>query len=346
MKFSIIIPVYNVEQYLEKCLLSVVEQNYHDYEIIIVIDGATDGSQEIAENIKKRYPEKNIQIICQENNGLGGARNTGMQYASGDYWLFVDSDDYLDSHALETLAKVTANDKYDMIYFNTYVVDEKGEKLQILQVQPPQKKDTTLEESPELIQTFPAAWNKLYKRSLFEDGIRYQEKKWFEDLDVALKFYLKAKRILFIDDVLYYYLQRKGSIMSDSNVQRNMEMLDIFDSILQYYQEKGALEKFRDQIEYLAVWKIMILVMSRINMAEPDSKLQDKLVDYMEKNFPNYLQNQYLKNMDAKNFMRVTIASKRNYEELYQKFARKDKLKKIMKFLIPSWAARWYYLKK
>lgn len=333
MKFSIIIPVYNVEQYLEKCLLSVVEQNYHDYEIIIVIDGATDGSQEIAENIKKRYPEKNIQIICQENKGLGGARNTGMQYASGDYWLFVDSDDYLDSHALETLAKVTANDKYDMIYFNTYVVDEKGEKLQILQVQPPQKKDTTLEESPELIQTFPAAWNKLYKRSLFEDGIRYQEKKWFEDLDVALKFYLKAKRILFIDDVLYYYLQRKGSIMSDSNVQRNMEMLDIFDSILQYYQEKGALEKFRDQIEYLAVWKIMILVMSRINMAEPDSKLQDKLVDYMEKNFPNYLQNQYLKNMDAKNFMRVTIASKRNYEELYQKFARKDKLKKIMKFL-------------
>lgn len=87
MKFSIIIPVYNVEQYLEKCLLSVVEQNYHDYEIIIVIDGATDGSQEIAENIKKRYPEKNIQIICQENKGLGGARNTGMQYASGDYWL-------------------------------------------------------------------------------------------------------------------------------------------------------------------------------------------------------------------------------------------------------------------
>lgn len=129
MKFSIIIPVYNVEQYLEKCLLSVVEQNYHDYEIIIVIDGATDGSQEIAENIKKRYPEKNIQIICQENKGLGGARNTGMQYASGDYWLFVDSDDYLDSHALETLAKVTANDKYDMIYFNTYVVDEKGENF-------------------------------------------------------------------------------------------------------------------------------------------------------------------------------------------------------------------------
>ena len=131
MKFSIIIPVYNVEQYLEKCLLSVVEQNYHDYEIIIVIDGATDGSQEIAENIKKRYPEKNIQIICQENKGLGGARNTGMQYASGDYWLFVDSDDYLDSHALETLAKVTANDKYDMIlnkylldFFNNYHLDQ------------------------------------------------------------------------------------------------------------------------------------------------------------------------------------------------------------------------------
>lgn len=346
MKFSIIIPVYNVEQYLEKCLLSVIEQNYHDYEIIVVIDGATDRSQDIAENVKKRYPNKNIQIIRQENKGLGGARNTGMQYASGDYWLFVDSDDYLDSHTLEILAAATEDDKYDLIYFNTYVVDEKGEKLQILQVQPPKSKDTTLAESPELIQTFPAAWNKLYKRSLFEDGIRYQEKKWFEDLDVALKFYLKAKRILFIDDVLYYYLQRKGSIMSDSNVQRNMEMLDIFDSILKYYQEKDALDKFRDQIEYLAIWKIMILVMGRINMAEPDSRLQDTLVDYMEKNFPEYLQNRYIKNMDKNNLERVTLASERKYHELYQKFARKDKLKKIMKFLIPSWAARWYYRKK
>lgn len=346
MKFSVIIPVYNVEKYLEKCLLSVLNQAFQDFQIIVVIDGATDGSESIARRIKMEHPQADMQIIVQKNKGLGGARNTGMEYAAGDYWLFIDSDDYLAENALEVLDRVTKDDKYDMIYFNSYVVNEQGKVLQLLNVQPPKKKDTCLTESPELLQTYPAAWNKLYRRNLFEDGIRYQEKKWFEDLDVALKFYLKAERILFIDDVLYYYVQRKGSIMSDGNVVRNMEMLDIFDSICDYYKEHNAYEKYRNEIEYLAIWKILILVMGRINMANANSELQGKLVDYMEEHFPDYRSNPYLVQMDAEDKERVMLAADRKFDHLYKKYARKDEFKKVMKFLIPGWMARFYYSRK
>lgn len=346
MKYSVIIPVYNVEKYLEKCLLSVLNQTFQDFQMIIVIDGATDGSEAIARRIKKEHPQADIQIIVQKNKGLGGARNTGMEYATGDYWLFIDSDDYLAADALEVLDRVTKDDKYDMIYFNSYVVNEQGKVLQLLNVQSPKKKDTCLTESPELLQTYPAAWNKLYRRNLFEDGIRYQEKKWFEDLDVALKFYLKAERILFIEDALYYYVQRKGSIMSDGNVQRNMEMLDIFDSICAYYKEQGAYEKFEKEIEYLAIWKILILVMGRINMADPKSKLQTELVTYMEAHFPNYKTNSYLTQMDSANKERVRLATERKFDDLYLRYARKDKFRKVMKFLIPGWMARIYYSRK
>ena len=86
MKFSVIIPVYNVEKYLEKCLLSVLNQTFQDFQIIIVIDGATDGSESIARRIKMEHPQADMQIIVQKNKGLGGARNTGMEYAAGDYW--------------------------------------------------------------------------------------------------------------------------------------------------------------------------------------------------------------------------------------------------------------------
>lgn len=346
MKFSVIIPVYNVEKYLEKCLLSVLNQTFQDFQIIIVIDGATDGSESIARRIKMEHPQADMQIIVQKNKGLGGARNTGMEYAAGDYWFFIDSDDYLAANALEILDRATEDDKYDMVYFNSYVVNEQGKVLQKLNVQPPQEKDTSLAESPELLQTYPAAWNKLYKRTLFHEGIRYQEKKWFEDLDVALKLYLKAERVLFIDDILYYYVQRKGSIMSDGNVVRNMEMLDIFDSICDYYKEHNAYEKYRNEIEYLAIWKILILVMGRINMTDANSELQGKLVDYMEEHFPDYRSNPYLVQMDAEDKERVMLAADRKFDHLYKKYARKDKFKKVMKFLIPGWMARFYYSRK
>ena len=124
-KISIIIPAYNVEEYLEKCLESIISQNFDKVEIIIVDDGSTDKSLQIAKEYQKKYPEK-TRVISQENKGQGGARNTGIKNATGKYLLFVDSDDTIKSGMLETLYAEMEKSNADIVLFGFEYVDEKG----------------------------------------------------------------------------------------------------------------------------------------------------------------------------------------------------------------------------
>ena len=120
--FSIIIPVYNVEQYLQDCLNSVVKQYYIDYELICVNDGSTDGSLVVLEEYQQKYPQ--ITIISQQNKGLSAARNAGIQAAKGDYLFFLDSDDWIEPNTLEMLARKQSGE--DLICFNGRRVFEDG----------------------------------------------------------------------------------------------------------------------------------------------------------------------------------------------------------------------------
>ena len=128
MKISVIVPVYNVEDYLEKCLTSIVEQNFQDYEIIIVNDGTTDNSEKIIENFIEKYSEK-IIYIKQENKGLGGARNTGICHAKGEYLMFVDSDDYIAPNMLQVAYDKILSERADLLIFDFYLVSESYEVL-------------------------------------------------------------------------------------------------------------------------------------------------------------------------------------------------------------------------
>ena len=105
MKFSIIIPVYNVRTYLQDCISSVINQTFDDYEMILVDDGSTDGSGELCENIATRYAEKNIRIIHKENGGLDSARKAGIASAQGVYLIFLDSDDWMAKNQLERISQ-------------------------------------------------------------------------------------------------------------------------------------------------------------------------------------------------------------------------------------------------
>ena len=110
LKFSVLIPVYNTEKYLEDCLRSVLNQTYQDFEIIVVDDGSTDSSGLICDNYQKAYPEK-IKVIHKENQGLISARRVGIANASGDYCIFVDSDDYIENNLLSELNKILSQDE-------------------------------------------------------------------------------------------------------------------------------------------------------------------------------------------------------------------------------------------
>ena len=119
VKVSVIVPVYNTEQYLEKCLDSLVNQTLGDIEIIIVNDGSPDNSQAIVDKYKEKYPEK-IKSIIQSNGGQSSARNNALQYATGEFIMFVASDDYIELDTLERTYNIANNGNYDIVCFNMY----------------------------------------------------------------------------------------------------------------------------------------------------------------------------------------------------------------------------------
>lgn len=125
---SVIVPVYNVETYLLRCLDSIMDQDFEDYEVIIVDDGSTDGSGKLADQYAEKYP-KRIQVIHQKNQGLGGARNTGIEAAQGDYYLFVDSDDTIEPNALSELWHKVSQTGAQIICFGMKSVNENGKVI-------------------------------------------------------------------------------------------------------------------------------------------------------------------------------------------------------------------------
>ena len=167
-KISVIIPVYNVEKYLSKCLDSVVNQTLKDIEIIVVNDGSPDNSQKIIDDYTKKY--KNIKSFVKKNGGLSDARNFGIKKASGKYIAFLDSDDYVTEDMYEKMYKKAISHNFDIVVCDlNYVYDDR-----IVKAYSNIKDDTTNIKNV-MINIYPAAWNKIFKRELFDKGIEFKK---------------------------------------------------------------------------------------------------------------------------------------------------------------------------
>ena len=234
---SVVVPMYNVEEYIEDCLISLKEQTYKDIEILVINDGSTDNSLTIAKNIAKE--DNRIKVYTKENGGLSSARNYALNKISGDYITFVDSDDYVSKNFIKKLL--------DMI--NKYSTDiaicgySKLEDKQIVHTLDNYYEEllTTKKIIDDMYKSkdskyisYITAWGKLYKTSLFE-GIRYPSKK-HEDEFITYKLYLKTNRICYVNEELYIYRVRSGSIM---NSGFNLNYLDKMDM----YEERIAVLK-------------------------------------------------------------------------------------------------------
>lgn len=200
---SVIVPVYNMESYLEKCMDSLVNQTLDDIEIIVVNDGSVDNSLKILNKYKKKYPEK-VQVINQENSGISVARNNGLKKATGKYVGFVDSDDFIDLNMFKHLYDKCKKINADIVvcnYKKYYSDTDSYESVDVVR----NIHCSSLFEEPSLINSiYYAPWNKLYKRSLF-DGIKFPVNKKYEDINAILKVFLKAKKIGKLDEYLYLY---------------------------------------------------------------------------------------------------------------------------------------------
>ena len=285
-KITIVIPVYNVEEYLGKCVDSILKQKFDKIEIIIVDDGSTDQSLIIAQKYQKKYQEI-IRVIPQDNKGQGGARNTGIRNATGKYLLFVDSDDTIKKGMLKTLYYNMENSNADVILFGIEYVDEKGRVLLHRTEFDDKYKEFTLQEQPYLFTKDGYIWDKMYRTELFlKNDIWFPERMWYEDLNVESKILLCANKIVFVNEIFYEYLQRNGSTMHNCAVEKNEDMLYIVEDILKYYKEKGAFEKYYKQLEFLVAFHVMTLCTLRVASCNPRHMLLHEFYDFSHRWFP------------------------------------------------------------
>lgn len=227
--FSVIIPVYNVKPFLQRCLDSVWKQSYHDFEVVIVDDGSTDGSGRICDQYAERYSQ--CKVIHQENKGLAAARNTGLQYASGKYILFVDSDDYIEKEMLTKAYYYMEEQGYDTFSFAMRRVNEQGEYLfemafidGIGSYSLHDRKNFLLT----LFLQYKLGWEAciyVYRRDLIErKGIRFVENmKYAEDMPFTFEYMLYAKNAIKIPDMLYNYTRRDASITQMISVEQMVD---------------------------------------------------------------------------------------------------------------------------
>ena len=297
-KLSVIIPVYNMEKYLAKCIESVLSPSVPDYEIVIVNDGSTDASPAIAESYRECSPSL-ITVVTTENMGLGSARNTGMAHSSGEYLYFLDSDDYLAPGGIDAIYACLEED-FDLCIFDSITVDENGRELKYVHGCRPGN-EVSLASYPELLLEIPNVWNKIYRRRLFTDhGILFPGRAWFEDLHTVPKLYALAGKILYKPEPWHRYLLRGGSITNSSNAARNLEMIDAVDDLLSFYREQGLYEKYRDVLEYLTFHSEFLTSAVRANLADVDSPVQEALMQDFLRRFPDYRKNPYIRKISAK----------------------------------------------
>lgn len=234
---SVIVPIYNVAPYLRECLDSVINQTYQNLQIILVNDGSTDES----ENIAREYlGDHRIELVCVENGGLSKARNIGIDRARGEYIYFIDSDDYIDLEFLEEMVEnaqkfnveIVCNEQ--IVYFGEYC---KGERER--------KEPRVLIPNSQNIVIGGSVWRCLFSRSLIlHSSVRFLEGKIHEDEGFLYMIFPLCQKFVIYCGKPYYYRQRVGSIMDNHKRVRSYDLLDIFEAIFLFYESRGLLERF------------------------------------------------------------------------------------------------------
>ena len=289
-KVSVIVPFYNVENYIEKCLETLVNQTLKDIEIILVNDGSKDRSIDIVNKFLKQYPEK-IVYLEKENGGLSDARNFGIPHAKGEYIAFLDSDDYVEKDMYENMYELAKKEDSDMVECDFYW--EYPDKL---------KKDEGIiyHGKKEMIEKVRVvAWNKLIKKEILEKSdVKFAKGLRYEDVEFTYKLVPYIEKVSFLKKPCVHYVQREGSISNKQN-ERNKEIFDVLDNVINYYKEKNIYDTYKDELEYVYVRYAFCSSLLRIVKIK-DEDIQQRLLDLTWDNvntkFPNWKNNPILKN--------------------------------------------------
>ena len=236
-KVSVIVPAYNTELYLPKCVDSIRKQSYRDLEVILVDDGSTDHSAELCDAYAAE--DNRFKVIHQSNQGLSRARNNGLDIATGEYIVFVDSDDYVEENMVEELLAAVETTGADMAICNFSQIDEKGKmirkttKFQDEGTEPKQLLGRFAEDRG---WAYVVVWNKLYKRGIWEK-LRFPEDRIREDEWVVLDVYLSCEKVVLVPGTYYNYRMNQGSVMAHKGGIRHLDGVEaVYHRFLKFQQ--------------------------------------------------------------------------------------------------------------
>lgn len=294
---SVIIPIYNTEKFLVKCIESVLGQTYKDLEVILVNDGSTDGSLDICRHYENA--DKRVKVISQLNQGISVARNVALEVAKGELIACVDSDDFLEANMYEFLLSVMEKYGADTVACNYRKVDEEGKPLKPDEEEKKPGKVFVWDSKEAVMQLcegkyatrLTVANGKIYRRELFE-GVRYPAGKVHEDESTTYKLLDRSKKVAFYEGTLYNYTQRQGSIMSDiANVK--LSVFDKTEALLervQYFSDNADREFMELLVrryfeEYLKVLRLYVKAKGRTK----EARVQIKLYKQMLQRYGEYI---------------------------------------------------------
>lgn len=309
-KVSVIVPVYNTEKYLKRCLDSLVKQTLENLEIIVIEDCSPDNSKDILKEYEKKYKDKIKVFHNKTNKGIGYNRNLGIKNATGKYVAFVDSDDYVDFNYFEKMYDYAEENECDLVVSNLKRVDESDKKIGFENI--PLFADSNVENNPDLLLNInlgPA--NKLFRKELFDKDTKFSEEYKYEDLYVLPKLIVSAKKIGRISDTNYNYVIHNYSQTTTLD-KKVFDILKVLDKVNVDLKECT----FKEEIEYLNIRTICRYTLQQ--RYQKDKSLINKFIDeafiYLNNNFPNWKKNNILK---KRNVLKRTIEKNKFITKIY-----------------------------
>lgn len=304
-KVSVIVPIYNVEKYLEKCINSLLSQTLEDIQIILVNDGSKDNSGNIAREYEKNNKNR-IIYVEKENGGLSDARNYGLKYATGDFVAFLDSDDYIEKNAYEEMYNKAIEENAD--YVECDFIWEFPNKIRVDKQYPYKNKKEMLS----FVRV--VAWNKLIKRQLITDNnLEFPKGLRYEDVEFTYKLIPFINKFAYVDKPFIHYVQREGSIANVQN-ERTAEIFTVLDNVIEFYKKNNIYEEYRDELEYNYARYLLCSSLKRMCKIK-DKTIREKLLteswERLNLNFPNWKENVILKtvNIGKNKYMRTVNKS-------------------------------------
>lgn len=307
MKLSIIVTIYNAEKTLKRCLDSCLNQEIKNIEVVCINDGSDDDSQNIIDEYVRRYPRIFKSVQSKINNGIGSARNLGLENSSGEYFTFIDSDDYVEVNCYENILVRAVEENADIVIYDAYQVEE-SHLTYLAAIDFANEGEINKQE---YFLSMPFAWNKIVKRSFYTRGFRFPERMWYSEYACVPMLGAMASKIIYIKHA-YVMHDQANTVKRESKFR--VKIMDIVKAITILNQNSDH-QAFSLEIEYLAYQHILKNTAEVLNYYRQDQYL-DEIANYMGKYFPRWQSNLYVQKEPKHEVKRANYFYEKKYKRI------------------------------